>query len=388
MPFDVPGTGFLHHMNLVTVRKEKVTMATIPVGTVLDPRAMTPEALADIDKARSLPIVTAKDAVHIAHDFGGGGQAAYRIKNPAARPIELQVSSIHGAREWLVYPSHAHVTIDPGEEKIVSFLFRREGDDGKCFVVPRLSFQVDYVAADRRVSLPEIVVDVPTRIEFTKEDLAATRERVAIFDGRRSCLSVASSAVRLPAKDPFTVEAWVRPTNLRGMRIVVGKTENSEFLLGVQDGEPKFYVHVGEGYVILDTGETIPKGVWTHLAAVRDETEVRLYVNGKLANRAAVSGPRTLNTMPLYVGAEPDAAGRPQMFFAGRMDLVRISGCARYAGESFEPAVKLAADEKTRLLLKMDTNRGPYLPDHSASGAHAVRKGPVVLEPATVVPGK
>ena len=32
--------GFLHHYNLVTVRKERISVAAIPVGAVMDPRAV------------------------------------------------------------------------------------------------------------------------------------------------------------------------------------------------------------------------------------------------------------------------------------------------------------------------------------------------------------
>jgi hypothetical protein len=169
---------------------------------------------------------------------------------------------------------------------------------------------------------------------------------------------------------------------------VVGKTENSEFLLILDGGRPQFYVHVGEDYTILRAEEPVPVDRWSHLAAVRDDAEVRLYVDGKLVARTAVEGPRTLNAMPIYVGAEPDAAGRPNRFFLGRIDEVRISSVARYSGEAFEPAVRHESDESTRLLLHLDVTRGPFTPDHSPSRASAASRGAVVYRAGGVEPGK
>ena len=42
---DIPDAGYLHHFNMVTVRKDRITVAALPVGSVIDPKQFTPEFL-------------------------------------------------------------------------------------------------------------------------------------------------------------------------------------------------------------------------------------------------------------------------------------------------------------------------------------------------------
>ena len=63
---------------VVALLKSGFEVATIPVGAVLDPKAMTPEHLADIDRARALPIEGLTESLEltghgeqvVAHRFG------------------------------------------------------------------------------------------------------------------------------------------------------------------------------------------------------------------------------------------------------------------------------------------------------------------------------
>jgi hypothetical protein len=55
---DSPSEGFLDHVNLVTVRPDKVVVATLPVGGVLDPRELAP-----VMKTWSQTLVARRDFV-------------------------------------------------------------------------------------------------------------------------------------------------------------------------------------------------------------------------------------------------------------------------------------------------------------------------------------
>ncbi|MEN8152234.1 MAG: metallophosphoesterase, partial [Planctomycetota bacterium] len=114
IPFDRPGTGYLHHMNLVTVRKDRISVATLPVGAVIDPREMTPEHLAQIDRARALPVALASDPVGVKPDGSADGKTTYRVTNPTTRPLEVTVSLTTTDDEWDLRPTHHHFTVQPG----------------------------------------------------------------------------------------------------------------------------------------------------------------------------------------------------------------------------------------------------------------------------------
>ncbi|MBA3731883.1 MAG: LamG domain-containing protein [Gammaproteobacteria bacterium] len=53
----------------------------------------------------------------------------------------------------------------------------------------------------------------------------------------------------------------------------------------------------------VDGPTAIPDGTWTHLASTYNGRQFRIYVNGRLANTAAVSGAVCVNNERLLVGA-------------------------------------------------------------------------------------
>ena len=73
LPMDVPGTGWLHHSLLVSVREEGFQVATVPVGSVLDPREMTPAHLEDLDRARSSDAIRLSGELLLKADGQAGG---------------------------------------------------------------------------------------------------------------------------------------------------------------------------------------------------------------------------------------------------------------------------------------------------------------------------
>jgi hypothetical protein len=195
---------------------------------------------------------------------------------------------------------------------------------------------------------------------------------------------VGSEALTLP-DGPFTLEAWVKPLQVNGVRALLGKTEASELGLVLMRGRPQLYLHVDGAYTTVTTPAEyrVTTGHWHHVASCFDGAEVRLYLDGHLVARQAAAGTRTTNQYPLYVGAEPDARGNPNLFFAGQLDEVRISTTARYGEEAFTPARPVAADEATALLLHLDATVGPFTLDASPRHHHPLAVGNVVYEPVT-----
>ncbi len=370
MPFDVPGSGHLHHVDLVTVRKGGITIATIPVGQVIDPRTMTPEHLAEVDRVRA----AAPEGAIVEIDAAGGasGVCVVTLANPSRVPIDATVALEARDEGWWVRPDHAHARIAGGEQQTFRFGYRR--DRGGAVAGPDLVWQIDCAGPAGRIRFPQRERGAPLRLvgdlplpEFP-EDLSA------LLDGRTVWAEVDHDLCDL-ADGPLTLEAWVLPSALDGMRALAAKTEQSEYGLFMQEGVPRFLVWIGGGFAEAAAMRPLEVGRWHHVAGQFDGGSVSLHVDGRLVAGAKAAGARGRNRLPLVVGADPSPGGPPGRHFKGRIDEVRLSSVARYPGESFEPARRMAADEATELLLHLDGLAGPFAPDASGRGRHAVARG-------------
>jgi hypothetical protein len=344
---------------------------------------MTPERLEEISTLSALAPEIENELL-VKADGSCEGVLSARFANPSSRPIEVNVSTGSGEGDWRYFPEHRHLKIGPGESRELQFMLMRGSLGFEDFSFPKLSLQVDYLGEDRRVSLPDSTRVLEVWPESTPEGVLTAKEnRCLVLDGD-SALRVPADEVGLPA-GPFTVEARVSPEDTEGQHAIVGKTEQSEFLLLLENGKPTAMLHQEDGYVIARAEEPLEVGEWAHVAAVFSGTELSIYVDGKLVATQPAPGKRTQNDMPLYVGAEPLGDQSPGFTFVGRIDEVRLSRIDRYKGESFTPAKRHEGDAATLLLLHMDASLGPFVPDHSPRASHVVAVGNVAWE---TVPGE
>ena len=130
--------------------------------------------------------------------------------------------------------------------------------------------------------------------------------------------------------DAVTIMAWIQPQDVRDeSRVIVAK--NDEYALRIDNpregGRISFFVHVGSPAVTweprVSSREPPLAGAWTHVAAVWDGQESRLYINGELANTRARSGRSNPNPYPVMIGnwEYPSCHGGS---FGGPIDDVRI----------------------------------------------------------------
>jgi len=379
LPYEAKGTGWINHFDVVTVRKDGVSYASVPVGAVSDPKELTADVLERIDLLRRLQPEHG-EAIVITPKLTPTGDYLLRFKNPAERPIEITLGTERLDRSWWVTPDHAHAEIAPGEEQ--EFRFRYARLPRGTMRVPGFSLDVTYLAKTQRVSLPTRWVAARVKVSGLDDQWwrGAGNHALRIEDDR-SALSIPSAVLALP-DGPFTVEARVRLENVVRRCTVVGKAERSEFGLFLYDGVPSFDVHLDDRYArARKRGAKLEANRWYALAGVFDGKELRLYVDGKLIARRGASGKRTLNGLPLFIGADPDKSGRPSSVVPGWVDEVRISKVARYSGEEYPLQEQLAADADTLLLLPLDRMLGPLYPDRSPRGAYAAPWGKVRLEP-------
>jgi hypothetical protein len=210
-------------------------------------------------------------------------------------------------------------------------------------------------------------------------DAPAVPDREMALDVQSGAVRVASDDIPLP-DGPLTLECWLNADAFAQRTGLVAKTENSEYAIFVNAGVPSFSIFLGDRYVEARSAEpALEPGRWHHVAGVFDGGEVRLYVDGRVADRTPGSGARRTNTLPLIVGADVNARGDAVSHFDGQIDEVRLSGVARYEGDGFTPRRRARPDEHTLLLLHMDGAVGPWLHDASGRGAHGVAGSGVAI---------
>lgn len=363
---DIPGAGYLHHLNMVTVRPDSVTVAGLPVGSVIDPTEFTPELLAEVEQARSIRPEQLGNDLLLNVDGSAGGTMTFAINNPSTRPVDVTVSLEQTGGDWKSTLDHDHFTLPAGERKTIDVAMRRLADPESTLTIPRVRLDMQYVGESSRISLPPITTPVAMKLAVVPANY---------FDGETNqCLEVASEldAVRIESAElnlpdgAFTLEAWLNPSQSAGMRAAIAKTQVSEFAIFLNEGVPQFDVHLNDRYVSAEAMTKLPVKQWSHVAGVFDGSEVRIYVDGKKVASKPGSGKRTRNELPLYIGADPSGGGAATRAFLGRIDEVRITDGAAYT-DDFSPIRRLTVTPTTRLMMHLDRTLGPFVLDHSSS---------------------
>jgi hypothetical protein len=380
LEFEAPQAGFLHQYHVVTVRPEGITVAALPVGTVIDPKSIPGELSEDVEAVHDAlrpqieSFVAAGDKPPFDIDGAVDAVLTLRCRNPGRRPIELELIPA-GDASWWFGPDHQHLVVPPQASGTTTFALRRRAESALVLALPQVDVRCDYLAADRRIALPKRTFDLPLPPPAGLGQRDAEHEGVLLLDGKAACVRWRSEQVALP-DGPFTAEVWLRGADMAGRRAVLARTESSEWGLFASDGTPSFLVRIGDRYHTASgaVGSLAPDPGY-HQAGVFDGSEVRLYVDGQRIAAVPAAGARTTNRLPLYLGADPQGSGAPTGFFAGALDEVRLSKVARYQGAAFTPAARHRPDADTVLLLHLDRDFGPWLPDSGPSATHGERRG-------------
>lgn len=356
----VPQAGWLHQYHLVTVRKQQVAMAALPVGEVMDVREITGQ-FAD-ECARLVAAAPLFDGpLALGADGTVSQEFKVTISNPTSRQADFTITPDSADLRWLFSPDHTHAIIEPGGSRQLTFRARRAGDSIDSLLrTPDLVLHTDVLMPGHRYAMPERRIAIPLNLDAVPPPRPATPD-LALHMSGTDALRVAPGEITIP-DGPFTVECWVNADSFSSRVGVISRAENSEWGLFAGGGRPYLAVHLAGRYARAEAQITLKTGQWHHLAGVFDGREVRMYVDGVLRARAAGAGPRTTNSMPIFIGADPNNAGAPMSFFRGRIDSVRISAGAAYTGETFTPSRRLPPAESTLLLLNMDAlfGRSPW----------------------------
>ena len=376
----VPAAGWLHHYDLVTVRDDRIAVATKPVGEVIDPRRLTEDVVTEARELAQRLQPRLLGSPRLGPDFGFDDVIELRFENPCARPIESVAGLDARDLRWRFSPAHAHLALEGGATKTLRFRVRRIADGIDAgFELPCLDVSADLLADGLRVPTPgkrsELGFGFPL-----PEPARPADEHVLALGGDADFALLPSRQLDLP-DGPLTVEAWMRADAFAGRTGLVTKTENSEFGIFVSKGIAAFSVHLDGRYAEVADDERLETGRWYHVAGVFDGRELRLYRDGRLVTKRAAQGKRRPNHLPLAIGADIDRHGVGTSPFRGALDEVRISAAAIYQGSIFQPARRLAADDSTKLLLHMDGATGSWLYDASGRNAHPRCHGDAQIVP-------
>lgn len=356
----VPDAGWVHHYNLVTVRKGQVAMASFPVGAAMDVRELTGELA---NQCAKMAATSPRIEGVLSFDSAGAVRQTVKVtvSNPTTREADVTVMPDSGDSRWLWAPDHRHARVEAGKSGTFEFEVRR-GAHGMDEFLRAVEFVTD---AD--VLMPGHRYALPTRRHKAAMSLAslpgppAPATNMALSLLGDSALRVRNEQFVLP-DGPFTIEAWFNGSKWEARTGLVCKTEMSEYGLFVTRGIPNFSVALDGKYVECGPGEAVLKlNTWHHVAGVFDGSEARLYVDGSLVKSVKGTGKRTTNPLPLVIGGDVNAEGNAMSFFQGQIDAVRLSKAALYNGQTFTPERRLASGPETVLLTNMDAARAGYL---------------------------
>jgi hypothetical protein len=377
----VPEAGMLHHFNIVTVRRDQVAHASVPVGEMMDVREITGEMA---EQAARLSRVAPEFDRPVPIGMGGAADEVVTVTltNPTDWEVDLTLVPDSGDSRWSASPDHNHGIIEAGGSASFTFRVARLGDALDATFRPvEIAVHMDMLLPGHRYTIPASRHEVPLDASLAPLPEPAY-ESVLHLDGDDDVLVVPSGAIALP-DGPLTLEAWIRPEGFSGRTGLLAKTESSEYGIFVTDGKPHFAVHLNGSYAVAQSTEPILKvGAWQHIAGVFDGREVRLYLDGRLIEATPASGARTPNTLPLMIGGDTDRRGNPMSHFSGAIDGVRLSSVARYRGGNFQPERRPGADAETRLLYHMDGSVGTWLIDSSPRGTRATLRGGATVGPS------
>jgi hypothetical protein len=174
------------------------------------------------------------------------------------------------------------------------------------------------------------------------------------FDGSNDVVEVADAAT-LRFTGSFTVESWVRRTQLGSAQAVIAKDEGSSkrnyLVLILSNGFVEFSWRDASGSstrkATSSTGITDMN--WHHVACVFEQPlhQSRIYLDGVQVAASTTNGTPYTGVQPLRFGARGASSGGGSLsdLLRGDLDLVRITPAARYTG-AFTPETFLFGGRK------------------------------------------
>lgn len=187
----------------------------------------------------------------------------------------------------------------------------------------------------------------------------------ALFDGNSDYLITSGDIGDKIGEGDYTAECFIRYNTVPPSGSSYSKIfDNRRAAFGTfgwqlyTDGSSYVVSYRGTGSTtnaVINQSATISTGTWYHLALVKKDTTLTLYVDGaELGNVSITNTTYADSNEDLWIGCGHNVAD----FVDGHIDQVRISNTARYTRENFQPNGFFANDDNTLLLLQMHGTDG------------------------------
>lgn len=201
----------------------------------------------------------------------------------------------------------------------------------------------------------------------------------AYFDGTGDYLTVPNNSALSLGSGAFTVEIWlyILAYNASTSRIIDwrsngGAPSNIPVITLSSSGAPIFYADVATGALITGSS-AIALNTWAHLAVVRSDSTVTMYLNGTSIGSASSSLNLGVETLNLNDPAAGSTYGQRGYF----SDLRIVKGTAVYTSAFTPPTSPLTAIANTSLLTLQNNqpvNNSTFL-DNSTNNFFVTRNG-------------
>ncbi len=372
-------TAALHHVDFVRVRPDRITVAVLPVESVLAGDFVLGKELDTMHELARGDWCCVPSAASIGLKAGERSSFLVDITNPTDRSARF-TAEVKAGYGWSVDAEPVDQELKPGQTlnlKVVT-IAPALGDAEPKLIVEAAAH---YPIRSGLVQPINIQIDVPIR--------ALLPENAGTADPRNNGVLAldGSSAVRIDIPEQlerYTLECWVRGGEPKETVALLAKTESSAygiFWSAASDSTelPTGFIGTTDGYLILPAAGAWDWNRWTHLALVFDGKKGTFYINGRPQAAQTTNATATHNRHPIYIGADPKHNGQPCRYFTGQIDEVRLSGVARYEGP-FTPRNEFQRDDETVFLLHFDRTFGGLFPDDSGRNHHGWPSGTPKIE--------
>lgn len=170
------------------------------------------------------------------------------------------------------------------------------------------------------IGTPTISTDVPS--------LGYNNAHSLLFNGSSQLVGLGTGdSINNQFTNKITLSAWIKPTNLTGVRTIVGKPTDSYLSApylywGLTQNADTIYFRIGTTVLQTSAG-SLTYNVWQHVVGVYDGSMLWVYVDGRLVGSKPCTETIQSGSQQAGIGGH-DTPNNPGEYFQGYIDEVRV----------------------------------------------------------------